>query len=1364
MKIIKTIRRIIIRLALVLTGMVLSVLLLLQLPWIQNLLARKVAGMISEQVDITLEVDRFRLASFNRVNLQNVVLTGPGEDTLVAFSRFDARIRIIPLFRDEVQVGRIRLNDPFINLEKQREDSLLNIVSVLQQGSPEKPEPTGNQPPWSFHFEDLTINRMDFRYTDRVEGSTLSVLLDGFNVDPDTINLQERKLLFKYIGVRGLALETGRIEAGNVQRMKQEGNKIRGGKNFPDGFPWEIGISELELEKNQLVFAGMTGDQKTPGEREAFSLTDLSVAINDLNISGGEVHAEISGLQALIDQTYRIDELSMLAEFTGQTASLKDLQLRTLGALIGINARVQYPGLSGLTSSPEDTRIDLDVEASSDSESLSHYLPDTLPLKSYPPVRLHTSIRGSLKELIVDSLVLDLGQALSTKLSGHFSGLTDTVSPPRGNLTIHMLSVNEAETRKYLPDTLFPEGLDLSGTADLQGVIMAEKNSLRGNLALGTGYGLVRAEAGMQRDTATGRENINMQLYSEGFALDSLLQKEDTLGNLAFHVNITGSTRNFRNPHLNYDITVAGFQYMGYTYSDLIAAGRYSADTLQLEATMRDENLSFMINGHAHIPGRLEGIALEAELKNAELAALELSDKSTRLGGSLQTSLSGSRLRNIRGYLQLSDAYYIRPEQSFRTEIIRWDMEGDSVQPVYHMHLENLWNNDSLFTRDAAITARVESERTVISGNAVVRNLPGSTKQFIPVSVDGYVRSDSGYLRAEGDLFLHDRGGEAASRYDVYLSRAQQTANNEQYAFRFTGENMNIEADARLYGDLSARSMEGSVSLDSLDLHLFEPVLKQYLVTLEGRLSGNLSASGPLNNPSLEGLVTFHNTVINPTALQTPFLMRDETARLEGRQLELEGLTLEDKRGNKAILKGMVNLEKTATSNFDLSLNAERFQMVDKPESQGDLYYGNVLLDLQGNVTGTFEEPVIKLMTTFDQESGFTFIVPKSATPTGEGVFRFVNDTTGAGQSPGDSVSVEQRMRAHSMNLEIDASAELTDRFTLSVITNPLSGETLEIRGNGNLGFQLNRGGTMGLTGRYTISDGQYQLILFDIMKRNFQIEEGSTLSWSGEILEAIATISAVYKVSVSPDHLLQYKRVDAGETSSAAPVPIEVVMNLNGPLLTPEIDFDLRTDEAYTGGEVESALSRLNRDESELNKQVFSLLLFNRFMSGQAASADPMAYTISNQSRQSVSALLSKQLDRFAMRYIKGVDLDVTIQSYETEMNEDVAARTDLNMDVSTDLFNDRLTLEVGGTMNVKETGGQEKNLEAGQLAGDFRASYKLTPDGRYLLNIFNETDYEGELDGEVTKTGVSFIFQRDFVSFRDLFENRRKEEGTDE
>ena len=302
------------------------------------------------------------------------------------------------------------------------------------------------------------------------------------------------------------------------------------------------------------------------------------------------------------------------------------------------------------------------------------------------------------------------------------------------------------------------------------------------------------------------------------------------------------------------------------------------------------------------------------------------------------------------------------------------------------------------------------------------------------------------------------------------------------------------------------------------------------------------------------------------------------------------------------------------------------------------------------------------------------------------------------------------------------------------------------------------------MTGRYTISEGHYELILFDIVKRNFQIEEGSTLSWSGEMLEAMANISAVYRVNTSVGEVLQYERFDPGEASSAAPVPVEVVMNLNGPLLTPQIDFDLRTAEAYSGGEIESVFSRLNRDESELNKQVFSLLLFNRFMSGQAASGDPMTYTFSNQSRQSVSALLSKQLDRFADRYIKGVDLDVNIQSYETEMSEDVAARTDLNMDVSTDLFNDRLTLEVGGAMNVKETGSQEKNLEAGELAGDFRASYKLTPDGRYLLNIFNETDYEGELDGEVTKTGVSFIFQRDFVTFRDLFEHRREEEETDE
>ena len=42
--------------------------------------------------------------------------------------------------------------------------------------------------------------------------------------------------------------------------------------------------------------------------------------------------------------------------------------------------------------------------------------------------------------------------------------------------------------------------------------------------------------------------------------------------------------------------------------------------------------------------------------------------------------------------------------------------------------------------------------------------------------------------------------------------------------------------------------------------------------------------------------------------------------------------------------------------------------------------------------------------------------------------------------------------------------------------------------------------------------------------------------------------------------------------------------------------------------------------------------------------------------------------------------------------------------------------------------------------------------------LKLSIKPEYEDELNGDVTKTGLSFMFIKDFTRFSDLFKNRKK------
>ncbi len=71
-----------------------------------------------------------------------------------------------------------------------------------------------------------------------------------------------------------------------------------------------------------------------------------------------------------------------------------------------------------------------------------------------------------------------------------------------------------------------------------------------------------------------------------------------------------------------------------------------------------------------------------------------------------------------------------------------------------------------------------------------------------------------------------------------------------------------------------------------------------------------------------------------------------------------------------------------------------------------------------------------------------------------------------------------------SLNLLTDTSA------LLNVVIDPRSGDALNVRGQSNLVFQLEKSGKMDLTGSYEVNGGYYSLS-FEVLKRKFSIDPG---------------------------------------------------------------------------------------------------------------------------------------------------------------------------------------------------------------------------------------------------------------------------------
>jgi hypothetical protein len=189
----------------------------------------------------------------------------------------------------------------------------------------------------------------------------------------------------------------------------------------------------------------------------------------------------------------------------------------------------------------------------------------------------------------------------------------------------------------------------------------------------------------------------------------------------------------------------------------------------------------------------------------------------------------------------------------------------------------------------------------------------------------------------------------------------------------------------------------------------------------------------------------------------------------------------------------------------------------------------------------------------------------------------------------------------------------------------------------------------------------------------------------------------------------------------------------------------------------IEGKLNQVRLDTSELNKQVFAVLILGRFVSD-----NPFSSGATNSAEftaiQSVSTFIGEQLNQAAGKLVKGVDFSVDLASTQDYTTGTMQQRTDLNLAASKQLLNNRLKLTVGNDFELQgpQTSGNQSSVVPTNLAAD----YLLTSDGKYSMRAYRKVYDEGVLEGFVTETGLDFIVNLDFNKFKEVFMKKKKED----
>jgi hypothetical protein len=534
--------------------------------------------------------------------------------------------------------------------------------------------------------------------------------------------------------------------------------------------------------------------------------------------------------------------------------------------------------------------------------------------------------------------------------------------------------------------------------------------------------------------------------------------------------------------------------------------------------------------------------------------------------------------------------------------------------------------------------------------------------------------------------------------------------------------------------------------IEKLSLVVADPFLSELMKDSRGYLSGNFTLTGTPETPALNGRITTHDISTHVIMTGTRYRTHENTITISEKEIDFGELELYDPAGRKAVVTGGITHEYFDKMKFDLRAKTDGLKILDTARKDNPLYYGRLFARADVHITGTPELPVLDVVATTN-DSTLLHVEPliTNLAVVQEDYIIFDNPND---YEPDSLSLIEQRVGANSVGLDLTLTLIVTPAAQLNIIIDPLTGDELFCSGTGNFNIRMNPAGDITITGTYTIENGQYSFAYEGLVKRNFEIRKGSSLSFGGDPYNARFDITAVYKTRATTYELISNEATldDATSANSKRRTDVEVLLNIDGDLTEPVITFDIELPQSQ-GGAVDNLVARkLNdlRDEpTELNKQVFGLLFLNSFIQSETGAG--LANVGENAALKSVSGLISNQLNRLANRFIKGVDLKLGFESYRAA-GQDAGTVSELQVGLSKQLFNDRLTIQVGGNFNLENS--EQSALQEGgysAIAGDFVLEYKLTEKGNYLLKVFHKSDYNALL-GSTNKTGVGIGYRKSY------------------
>jgi len=541
-----------------------------------------------------------------------------------------------------------------------------------------------------------------------------------------------------------------------------------------------------------------------------------------------------------------------------------------------------------------------------------------------------------------------------------------------------------------------------------------------------------------------------------------------------------------------------------------------------------------------------------------------------------------------------------------------------------------------------------------------------------------------------------------------------------------------------------------NADIKKLKLKIFERFAEEYISDLQGTLVAETEITGEPTALSLVGFAQILDAGLTIDELKTPLRFGEQKVDLDGSVIRFRNFEVFDDADNKAIVDAFIITEDFREFEYDLDVVAKNFLVLNTTEKDNELYYGKMYADAVAKVKGDLFSPVIEVTASPQKNSKLTYVMPTNSTSIdyGEGVVTFVDGLDKQIKEDINPTDTLLSSFSRALNLTMNVNLEINDNLDFTAVIDPVTDSQFSGKGEGFLSFTMYPSGEMEMSGTINMKEGIYRFIYGDVVRRSFAVEEGSSLIWTGDIYNPNLDLKVQYQTKASPLGLLSIENtltenqenelrvnqifiVELGITGSLEETDIATT------ILYPDISGNSQNAEIVT------AINRLQQNQNRMHEQAFGLILFNSFVSDNLNIGASLLDV-----QGSINNVISGQLNSLASRYIKFVELDFDLDSFENYDSESgqVNTGTNLNLTVRKRFFEDRLIISIDGESNSDLSNGATTQVYLDNLT----VEYVLTKNGHWRVKVYNKRDRDDVLATDVVKSGAALVISKDFDELR--------------